>query len=267
MLNWIRRRSLGSEYPRSDRCFFPSGSCLALTAALAILILVLQSACILPWRNKKPKAAPAPPPVVQVAFLPFNVAAADNELRWVAMATPVMLAKVSERAREIEVIPLWQAMPIALDAAGASRTLTADSGAQIASYLSAKWATIGEFTRTRYGVSMIGDFIPAQRTQVPFRFIKRGSMETVGSNLPVAISQFLRYVAARPLLPEVHKTPDLLSLRTLAEALDREYGWFVEAQPGKADEIVSELANSDERLARLLFSPTLYPALAQPKKN
>ncbi len=265
MLIRLRRRSLGSEHSRSDCGFFLSGSFPAWTAVSVVLILLLQSACILPWRHKKPKAAPAPPPVVQVAFLPFNVAAADNELRWAAMAAPVMLAKVSERAREIEVIPLWQAMPVALDAAGASRTLTADSGAQIASYLSAKWATIGEFTQTKYGVSMIGDFIPAQRTQVPFRFMKRGNMETVGANLPIAISQFLRYLAARPLLPEDHKTPGFQSLRALAEALDREYGWFVEAQPGKADEIVSELANSDDRLARLLFSPTLYPVLAKTK--
>ena len=50
-------------------------------------------------------------------------------------------------------------------------------------------------------------------------------------------------------------------MKTVAEALDREYGWFVEAEPGKAQEIVEELMRRDGRLARLLFNPKIYPQL------
>ena len=50
-------------------------------------------------------------------------------------------------------------------------------------------------------------------------------------------------------------------------ALDREYGWSAEAEPGKAQEIVASLVRSNEQLARALFSPTLYPSLAEKKKE
>jgi hypothetical protein len=53
--------------------------------------------------------------------------------------------------------------------------------------------------------------------------------------------------------------------RDLAEALDREYGWFVDAEPGKAQDVVAKLLLTDEHLAKSLFSPTLYPGLTEKK--
>jgi hypothetical protein len=55
----------------------------------------------------------------------------------------------------------------------------------------------------------------------------------------------------------------MISMKPLAEALDREYGWFVDAEPGKAQEIVADLALKDDRLARLLFNPSVYPVLTK----
>jgi hypothetical protein len=236
---------------------------LILIVAAAALLSGLQSACLFK-RGKAPKPAPA---AVRVVFLPFNAPAADKELRWAALAAPAMMAIVSERARDLDVVPLWQSMPIAVEAAGASRTFTAETAANVGSWFSAKWAAMGEFTPAGTKVSMVIDLIPSASTLVPFRYIKAGRIDPVGSTFPSAFTQFLHYLALRPLLPATKKEQSLSSLRNLAETLDLEYGWFVDAQPGKAQQAVSELADSDMRLARLLFSPTLYPLLTPPKTD
>ena len=57
------------------------------------------------------------------------------------------------------------------------------------------------------------------------------------------------------------KRISLISLRQLSAALDREYGWTVAPEPGKSEEIVANLAQSDMWLARQLFNPTLYSIL------
>jgi hypothetical protein len=264
MLNRSRKLSCGSM-PANPHGRFPSSkSGLIRTAVSVLLILALQSGCLLPWFKKR-KTAPVIPPIVRVAFLPFNAPAADKDLRWAALAAPAMMVKVSERARDLEVVPLWEAMPAALEAAGASRTFNRETGASVAIWLSAKWSAIGEFSTAKRGVSMMIDFIPAKSTLVPFRFMKTGRMDSVGSGIPGAFNQFLRYLAARPLVRIEVGEQSFSSLRNLAEALDREYGWFVEAQPGKAQQLVLELAKSDERLARLLFNPAVYPAIAPAK--
>ena len=82
----------------------------------------------------------------------------------------------------------------------------------------------------------------------PIRFEIDGEIATITLNRPEVMNAF---------------TWDMID--RWAEALDREYGWFVDADPGKAQETVSELAHSDERLAQSLFSPALYPDLS-PKK-
>lgn len=258
---WLQRRQ-ARDCPRDG--FHPSRAVLGLTAVSVILALALQSACILPWFKKK-KAAPAIPPMVRVVFLPFNAPMEDEDIRWAALAAPIRMAKVSERVRDFEVVPLWESMPVALEAAGASRTLNRDTSAAVASWLTAKWAVMGEFTRTKRGVSMMIDFIPAKSTLVPFRFTRNGSLDSVGSEFPRAFVQFARYLLIRPLVEAKREEPRFTSLRELAEALDREYGWYVEAQPGKAEQVVKELGNSDERLARLLFNPAAYPVLARTK--
>ena len=181
------------------------------------------------------------------------------------MAGPIMMAKVSEYARDIEVVPLWQSMPVALESGGASRSFTPETAAYVASYLGAKWSAMGEFIPTKSGVSMMIDFIPDRSTQIPFRFKRSGNIDDVASQMPKAFSQFFYYLAVRPLSPMDKKLPAMTDLKPLAEALDREYGWFLEAAPGKAQETVANLARTDARLAQLLFNPTLYPVLAPTK--
>jgi len=231
-----------------------------LLVALALIAMLTQSAC-----TKKNKVALAPVTGIKMALLPFNIPAGNQELRWAALAAPVMLAKVSEYARDLEVIPLWQSMPITLEAAGASRSLTPDSAAYIASWLAAKWTAMGDIAPGKSGVSMMIDFIPDRTTQIPFRFQKSGNIDDVASRIPLAYNQFFYYLGARRLNPIDKKLPSLTSMKNIAEALDREYGWFVEANPGKADPVVAALAATDVRLARLLFNPELYPVLAQTK--
>jgi hypothetical protein len=172
------------------------------------------------------------------------------------------MGQVTERAQDLKVAPLWETMPTAIEGAGATRTFTPETAATTASWLSAKWAVMGDLTTTKTGVRMMIDFIPSKIGTVPFRYTKPGSIDFVGACIPEVFVQFAYYLAIRPLEPAKNKLPDLTSMKKLAEALDREYGWFVEAEPGKAQAIVSELAVSDPQLARFLFNPSLYPNLA-----
>jgi len=249
---------LGKPYGRCTRLAARSG--VLLIVALVITFGFIQSAC-----SKKNKVAIPPISGVQLALIPFNIPSGNQDLRWTAMAGPIMMAKASEYAQDIEVIPLWQSMPAALETGGASRTFTAESAASIASFLAVEWSAMGEISPTKSGVSIMIDFIPPRSIQVPFRFKKSGKIDDVGSQLPAALNQFLYYLAARPLAPIDKKIPTMTEMKSLAEVLDREYGWFVEANPGKANEAVADLARTDERLARMLFNPALYPALAPTK--
>ena len=232
---------------------------------LVFLALVLSSGLFQSACGKKNKVAIAPVTGVRIALIPLNVPSGKADLRWAALATPVMMAKVSEYAKDIEVVPLWQSMPISLEAAGKSRSITQDSAAYVASWLGVKWSAMGEISPTKSGVSIMIDFIPDRDTQVPFRFMKSGTMDDIASKIPLAYNQFFYYLGARRLTPPGKKLPELSSMKGLAEALDREYGWFVEAEPGKAEKVVADLAATDARLAQLLFNPTLYPALARKK--
>lgn len=226
-----------------------------------MLAMGIQSSCLF----RKGKAAKPAPPTTRLVLLPFNVPEGNADLKWAALAAPIMMAMASERARDIEIVPLWQTMPIAIEAAGASRILNEESAATLASWFTAKWAVMGEFNPSRRTLSMVIDFIPAKPNQVAFRFSKNGRLDYLGFRFPNALNQFLYYLGSRPLLPARGREQTFSSLKSLAEILDREYGWFVEAQPGKAQSEVSNLANSDIRLARLLFSPTIYPFLAPEK--
>jgi cell division protein FtsN len=172
-----------------------------------------------------------------------------------------MMAKVSESAPDLEAVPLWEAMPIAVEAAGNSRDITAEVAAYIASRLTAKWASHGELSPAKGGVQMMVDFIPAKTTLVPFRYEKQASIESLGGSFNEAFEQFLRYLVARPMPRSDNPPPKANSMKVVAEALDREYGWFVAAEPGKADKVVASLVRADGRLARLLFNPSLYPSL------
>ncbi len=236
-------------------------SAYSLLGALVILSLFFQPAC-----SKKSKAPVAGIGPTRVVLLPFNVSVGNADLKWASMAAPIVLAKVSERASDLVVIPLWETMPTAIQAAGASRSFTEESASSVAAWLSAKWSIMGDLSPGKRGILMTADFIPAKSNQVPFRYLKIGQTDSSGFNFTEAYRQFLRYLVAKPLESAKGNEPSLASMKALAETLDREYGWFVEASPGKAQEVVTELARTDGRLARLLFNPSLYPSLSQTTK-
>jgi hypothetical protein len=252
------RRSAVLQYsPRALK------SRVLLVTVLAITVLFFQTACL--FKKSKP-AAVAPSSPIRIVYLPFNVPAGNKDLRWTAMAAPIVMAKISQRATEMDPVPLWESMPTALEAGGDSRSFTPESAAYVATWLSAKWAAMGELTPVKKSYSLMVDFIPAKSTLIAFRYIKpMNNMESVELNLNKAISQFLAYLVLSPLPPSKEKALTISSLKRLAEAVDREYGWSVEAEPGKAQDVAESLARSDERLARFLFNPTLYPFLAKSK--
>jgi hypothetical protein len=232
---------------------------LWLILALGISIALFQFAY-----SMRDKVSLSPTTTTRVAFLPFNVSENNKDLRWTAMAAPIVMAQASRKIKDFEVIPLWQTMPLALQTAGNSRILTQESAVSIASWLSARWAAYGEFRPAQNGATMVIDFIPSKENMIPFRYSRTGKLDGLGSGAHKAFEQFTRYIMTGYMLePEKGKAKDFASLRSLAEALDREYGWTMEADPGKAQGIVADLIQTDEQLAHYLFSPTLYPALAK----
>ncbi len=264
MLNCFKRRDNGRTTALLRCGIQITRPGLVLIGVLVVLIFISQWGC---GKKSKPIVTATSP--VRLVLLPFNVSSEKAELRWTAMVGPILIARVSALCQDIDIVPLWQSMPAAVDAAGASRSLTSESAATVASYMSARWATLGEFAPAakHSGISMIIDFIPSKPSQVPFRYMKTGRMDAVGSSFPEALNQFLDYLVARPLDTTKKLQPQTFtSLQPLAEALNREYGWFVDAEPGKAQDTVSKLAESDVRLARALFNPSLYPSLGEPKQ-
>jgi len=246
------------------RRHFPAyGRFSVLITICAILILLSQSGCFL----KKSKSEPVQNTTsVRLVLLPFNVPAGDKELQWTALAAPILMAKTGGKSESLDLIPLWETMPYARDNAGTSRSFTPETAANVATWLSAKWSAMGEMKMTpaKNEVSMVVDFIPSRSNQVAFRYLKKDKIDSLGDGFNDAYIQFLRYLVTKPLAPS-KKSDTLTSVKSLAEAIDREYGWFVEADPGKAQDVVNSLIQTDERLARFLFSPTLYPALAVKK--
>jgi hypothetical protein len=253
MLNQLRKQC-------GHRPFTSAHTRLLLILASILLIMFSQSAC-----SKKGKASASPPTAVKMAILPFGIPPGNQDLRWTAMAGPIVMGKVSANAQDLIVLPLWQTMPTAVEAAGEGRSFSPETSAQIAAWLGVKWSAMGEFSPTKTGVRMMIDFIPSKTTAVPFRYTKSGKLDAVGERMPEVFVQFLRYLTLRPLIPVGKNLPTMTSYKTLAEALDREYGWFVPAEPGKAQDIVADLARKDDKLARLLFNPAIYPALALAK--
>ncbi len=226
-------------------------------AFAAVIAVFFQSACS---RKKSVTPLYATSPV-RVVLLPFNIPDGEDDLRWVALACPVMMAMTAEYAGDLEAVPLWESMPIAKEAAGASRIINQQSAENAAQWLSAKWAITGELSPAERRIFAIVDFIPASTTSVPFRYMRRGSTNRIGSSFDKAFQQFLRYLLARPLERNRQDRPDMDSQRELAEAIDREYGWFVDEEAGEAQEIVAELFKSNPSLARFLFNPNVYPIL------
>jgi hypothetical protein len=232
---------------------------VCLLAASAVLVIFFQSACF----SKKASIDIAPTSTTRVAFFPFNISENKADFRWTAIAAPILLEKASLQTREFEIIPLWESMPVAIQAAGQNRILTPETVESASTWLTAKWAAFGELTPTQNGVTMMIDFMPGKSNLIPFRYLKSGKTDWMESGSQEAFDQFKRYLMIPQPEIEKGKKQEILSLRNLAEVLDREYGWFVEADPGKAQDTVTALMKTDERLARFLFSPTLYPILTQ----
>ena len=234
---------------------------LFVLAVVATFVAASQTAC-----SKKVRIPIEDTGPVRVAVLPFMVPSekvvVDKELQWTAMAAPALLIKASRRLPDIEMVPFWEVMPVAIAASGASRRFTDDDAATIANWMSAQWVVMGEIRRAKQSSSytVVVDFIPASSTAVPFRHIKTRRMENIGTNFYLGLRQWLRYATRRPipLLPQIRE-PGLQRMRSIGEALDKEYGWLVPAQPGVAQAAVDELLQEDEDWTKLMFSPTMYP--------
>jgi cell division protein FtsN len=131
----------------------------------------------------------------------------------------------------------------------------------VASRVAAKWATDGELSPGKNGVDLLLDFIPAKSTMVAYRYQKEVRIDALGNNFLEAFNQFLRYLVSPPMAKMDSGAGDANAVKAVAEALDREYGWYVTAEPGKSENVVADLVRTDIKLARLLFNPNLYPGL------
>ena len=237
---------------------------LLLLAAVAVFMASAQTAC-----SKKVKVAIEDTGPVRVVVLPFMVssvkAGGEKELQWAAMAAPALLIKTSRRLPDIEIVPFWEVMPVAVSAAGAARSFTDDNAAAAANWLSAQWAIVGEIrgTKSPASFSVVVDFIPTNSATVPFRYIKTRRMENIGTNFYLGLRQWLRYATLRPIPLMQVREPGLQKMRQIGEALDKEYGWLANAEPGAAQAAVDEMLLEDDDWAKLMFRPTLYPALTK----
>ena len=237
----------------------PVRGAMLVLIAVVTLATVAQTACS---RNVRVPIEDTGP--VRVVVLPFVVSSdrtGDKELQWAAMAAPALLVRASRRLPDIEVVPLWEIMPVAISVAGASRSFTDENASSLANWLSAQWAIKGEIRRTGSSYSVVVDFIPVKSTTVPFRHIRTRRMENIGTTFYIGLRQWLRYATNRPIPLLQIREPGLQTMRPLGEALDREYGWLVTAEPGASQSFVNELALDEEAWTRLLFSPTMYPSL------
>ncbi len=256
--SWVREIHPGTAAKLRSRLGWIAFAC----------ILALQPACLFRGHGKA-KAPQAPAAAVRIALLPFNIPADNNNLRWVSLAAPLVMAKTVENVTAFELVPVWQTYPVAIESLGAARTITPEIAAYVADRVGAKWATHGELASTKDGVWLRVDFIPAKSSLVAYRFEKVMRLESMGVNAYAAFSQLANYLVLRPLPRFQGKGVSASSMRELAEAMDHEYGWFVAAEPGKSEKLASSLAKTDTQLARLLFDPILYPAVgsltAKPK--
>jgi hypothetical protein len=238
-----------------------------LAALLLALVLAASGpACLFHrGKGKKAKAPTYPAQPIRVALLPLNVPSDDADLQRVSLAAVALLAKEAENAQDLEIVPVWQVMPVATEALGSSRTVTEEIAAYVASRVSAKWATVGELKPGKNGVSLLLDLIPAKTTLVAYRYRAETRAEALSGDFREAIQQFLRYQVARPLPKGGKSAIDAEQLKEISTALDREHGWFGQAEPGKAEKTFAGVARNDDKLARLLFNPSLYQPAPAPR--
>jgi hypothetical protein len=239
-----------------------------LAALLFAFVLAASGPACLFHRGKakKPKAPTYPAQPIRVALLPLNVPSDEADLQRLSLSAVALLAKEAETAVDLEIVPVWQVMPVATEALGSSRTVTEEVAGYVASRVSAKWATVGELKPGKNGVSLVLDLIPAKTTLVAYRYRAETRPDALAGDFREALQQFLRYQVARPLAKDRGKTAiDAEQLKEISAALDREHGWFGQAEPGKADKTFSGVARNDDKLARLLFNPSLYQPAPAPR--
>lgn len=256
-----RRHSSSSASRAVCRRRRRAGIGLFLAIGLALAATLILSGCFF---RKRKAAVPHYTAPLRIALLPVNVPTENKDLNWVSLATPILMAKEMEAAADLETVPLWEGLPAALALLGPSRTLTEDIAVAAAGRVNARWVTQGEISPTQNGISILIDFMPRKGSQIPFRYAKECRTDSLSSHLREAIDQFLHYLVARPLAKRDRSGISLEPnrLRDLAEALDREYGWFASAEPGRGEKTFSGLASTDGRLARLLFNPAIYSVAA-----
>jgi hypothetical protein len=195
--------------------------------------------------------------------LPVNVPADSPDLRWVSMAGSVLATRLILAAPDLEPVPLWESMPVALEAVGGGQSITAQMAAYIASRTTARWAVQGDLLPDKRGMKLRLDFIPARASDVAFRYEGAFSPNELARDTREAFEEFLRYLIARP-FPKKDNPGEWDGLSEIAEALELEYGWNESAQPGKAQQVVAALVSSHKELVRILFNPAVYPAILPP---
>jgi hypothetical protein len=232
--------------------------------ALALFVLLMQPGCLIHiFHKKKPPAAPVIPAPTRVVLLPLNIPQGDTELAWISFAATVEAADIALAAPDVELVPIWESIPAALQSLGNSRTVTTDIAELVATRLSARWATEGDIIKSANGLTVRVDFMPSRPNLVPFRYEKAFEPDELPARFQEAVDQFLRYLIVRPLDLEKLQPLETKQLKEIADALDAEYGWFGAAKPGSSGQVVEALARTKPALAKLLFSPTLYPILAK----
>lgn len=229
--------------------------------ALAVLGLFLMSGCL--FRKGKPPAAPAIPAPVRIVLLPLNVPQGNADLHWISLAGPAVMAEIALAAPDLEIVPFYESAQAALQSLGNSRLVTQDIAELVATRLSARWATNGEIRATGSTITLMVDFIPSRATLVPFRYEKPMAAGAMEQRFQEAFEQLLRYLIVRPLQTDKLHQLDTKKLQEIANALDAEYGWYASPKPGGSTRLVEDLARTDPGLAKILFSPTLYPVLAK----
>lgn len=224
-----------------------------------MLLVSLLPGCL--FRGRKDQESRYPTAPILIALLPLNIPPDNPELRETALSTLVLMAQMVERAPDLEAVPLWEIIPVASETLQNSRDITPETAAYLADRMTARWVTQGQLSMSQGELYLILDFLPSRSSTFPFRYEKRFRPESINEHLDKAFKQFVNYLIARPIPDQRGGNLDIKYLNKLALVLDEEYGWFGEANPGKAGETVAELLQSNKSLARFLFNPSLYTGI------
>jgi hypothetical protein len=232
-------------------------SCGRLLVAAIFLVALLLPGCL--FKGKKGQESRYPTAPIRIALLPFNTPD-DPDIEQSALAALVIMAEVVERAPDLEAVPLWEVMPVATETLRTSREITPETAAYLATRMTARWATQGQIVPGENRTLIRLDFIPARTSVFPFRFEKEDELRSLPNHLNEAFKQFINYLIARP-IEDPRGGIDPAGMSKIADAINLEYGWYVDADPGKASSVVSDLLSSNRQLARFLFNPSLYPSI------